>query len=281
MINIDSRFLRLVDGDHMWLILNILDMANPSDMSCFPSNKTLCKKTKWNIKKLQRVKEELILKGLLKISARKHGPIQSSNLYTIDSELLGIYVPAKQIVFPLTPAGDMPLDPGVHIPPTPKRDNEVLTTEVLETTELRSSGNQEALFVEGVGITKPEGTSKKKKSKKPVDECFADFRDAWFEAYPVLSRTFGAVDGKMLNKLIGFTRTHVVGSQRVPTREAVTNAFKYVLAYVKRENHFVHEKPLTTWAGQYSSIIQEVHNGKKQKGNRNSASSIRDWARNL
>ncbi len=42
----------------------------------------------------------------------------------------------------------------------------------------------------------------------------------------------------------------------------VTAAFAYVIAYVKRVNHFCHLKPITTFESQYLSIIAEIGSGK-------------------
>ncbi len=274
MINIDSRFLRLVDGDHMWLILHILDMANPTSMSCFPSNKTLCKKTNWNIKKLQRVKDELIEKGVLKISSRKQGAIQSSNLYTIDSDLLGIYVPAKQIVFPLTPSGDMPLDPSVHIPPIPSGVKEVLTNEVLvNTVESNDSTYQKPLFPVNVDLSTRDHLEprKNKKNQAPANPVFVACVDIWLkEVHPGWG--FKAVDGKALNGILAQMRRYSRQKNEVDiSDDKLLQFFRHLTTHLPA---FYKNQTLSVINSKFDPIVDEIRTGTNANKKQSAAEYI-------
>jgi hypothetical protein len=106
MINIDTRFIPLVDESEMWLLLHILTKVNKKN-ECFPSNETLCNGTGWEIKKLQRVKKSLLDRGILKIQGRSKKGRQTSNLYIIDTDLLSIHVPTKLLQMQGIPEEDM------------------------------------------------------------------------------------------------------------------------------------------------------------------------------
>lgn len=120
------------------------------------------------------------------------------------------------------------------------------------------------LFPSDVSDKKPRA-----REKKAVESCYADFVALWCEAYPLLG--FNAISGKKIKEIIKDTRGVLAAKKQVPTDEVLLRSFKYVLDYVKRSNHFVHGKPITTFAGQYRSIMNEITtNGGKEK-NRTSA----------
>lgn len=64
-------------------------------MTCFPSNATLCLSTAWGLSKLKEVKRSLVVDGYLSSVERKNGDFQLTNLYTIETEHLSVYVNLK------------------------------------------------------------------------------------------------------------------------------------------------------------------------------------------
>ena len=129
MINIDDRLLPTVNESEMWLLLHLGKRLGNS-MSAFPSNKTLLEDTGWHIEKLQRVKTSLVEKRILKVKIRKN----TSNLYTIKTDFLGVYISGKgqSVEVEESPSENPVYPPRENRQPSPgKTDNEVLTTEVL------------------------------------------------------------------------------------------------------------------------------------------------------
>lgn len=104
---------------------------------------------------------------------------------------------------------------------------------------------------------------KKGKRVGGVDECYQEYVKIWTEAYPALG--FNAVGGKVIKSMIASGRKWIKDNGKDDTRERVLKLFEFVIAHVKKENHFCHNKPLTTWNGQYLSIIAEIKNGKQRK----------------
>lgn len=128
MLNIDTRILDDLTSDQYWLLSHILKRID-ADLTCFPSNKKLCEDTRWEIKKLQKIKAELIGNGFLIVKPRKKGDAQTSNEYKVQTDLISVYVPAKKITAILEV--DTPPSLFTDTPPSPERDNKVLTHEVL------------------------------------------------------------------------------------------------------------------------------------------------------
>lgn len=98
---------------------------------------------------------------------------------------------------------------------------------------------------------------------KTTEPCYQDMVAVWCDAYPMLG--FNAASGRCINQIIIKTRKVLIARGKEETCESLVNAFKYVIAYVKRVNHFCDGKPLTTWNNQYLSIIHEISNGKSSK----------------
>lgn len=145
MLNIDDRLLPKVDEAEMWLILHLAKRLGES-FTTFPSNSTLLKDTGWHIEKLQRVKKSLVEKRIIKVKTRKN----TSNLYTINSEFIGVFINGKGKtveVFEGDGKTDIPrnfgdpenslTDIGKHdILTVGNSDPKVLTTEVLTNNSL-------------------------------------------------------------------------------------------------------------------------------------------------
>ncbi len=235
--------------------------------------------TGWAIDKLQKVKKSLQDKGLLRVVSRYNEDRQTSNVYYVTTDLIGAYVGGDKLsglsesdIPEKTPP---PYEKTVMDSPLVKPTTEVLTINEVLLVESKDSTEetlQRPLFPV---IEKPI----KKKKEKQVDESFDDLKNAWIDAYPDLG--FSGVSGKMINLMIKHTRSYLINAGKPYDRERILGLFQYVLSYVARERHFAHGKPITTFQGQYLSIIREIKDGKnKQQGfySKNSADRFSDFA---
>lgn len=119
---------------------------------------------------------------------------------------------------------------------------------------------------------RPKRKAAREKKEKRVDEFYQPFVSAWCEAYPDLG--FNAISGKKIKDIIRDTKWWMTAAGKEVTPESATNMFKYILDYVKRTPHFAHGKPITTFAGQYLSIIKEIKEGKPAGQQRPASGSI-------
>jgi hypothetical protein len=157
MINVHCKLLSKVDESEMWLLLHLVKRVNV-DQSSFPSNKTLLKDTGWKIDKLQKVKKNLIDRELLIIQERPN----TSNLYVLNTDLLGIYVNGKGQKFDIDPPLGkigIPIDSPekTEVVDVGKTNNEVLSNEVL-ILSTTVDNNIYASSVNFEEIKKPENT---------------------------------------------------------------------------------------------------------------------------
>lgn len=120
-----------------------------------------------------------------------------------------------------------------------------------------------------------------KRGKKAVgvDECYQAYIDLWLKEYPSLG--FNGVSGRMIKLIIAQGRKWIRAGGKEDTRERVLGLFGYVIAYVKKENHFCNNKPLTTWNGQYLSIIAEISSGKQGGKQLNKSDETREFLAGL
>ena len=97
MINIDTRLLtsEISDGE-LRLLMTIASFIN-ENMKAWPSNAKILERTGWSLGKLQLTKKALEEKGLLKIESRHRDNAQTSNVYTLNCPLIGVYVQANKI----------------------------------------------------------------------------------------------------------------------------------------------------------------------------------------
>ncbi len=136
MINIDDRILSEVDESQFFLLCAIAKHMGDNSKA-WPSNKTLCKTTRWSESKLLRVKKSAIEAGLLGAESRYKDNAQTSNLYQIKTRRIGVMVNLADI--PPTSTDEAPPPSQVNTPPTSKMNTpplqewraEVLTNEVL------------------------------------------------------------------------------------------------------------------------------------------------------
>jgi hypothetical protein len=148
MINIDTRLLADLEPNEMWLLLHIVKRLN-DHKTAFPSKKVLLEDTRWKSEKtLKAAMDSLVEKGMLNVThrARPDGS-QTSNLYTVKTNLIGVFVTADRLQNQVknTGGGGQKIHPprGKKIQGVgSKKDtpnevlyNEVLTNEVLTTQE--------------------------------------------------------------------------------------------------------------------------------------------------
>lgn len=148
------------------------------------------------------------------------------------------------------------------------------TTET--TTETTFPSNDGELFKKPVLDTEsqltPEKKTKKKREPKAADECYADFVKMWCEAYPDLG--FDGVSGVKINSMIKRTRERMTAVGKIADKESVNAAFAFVLAYVKRENHWVHGQDIKVFDQKYLSVVREIKEGKPVKQNQVPSSAV-------
>ena len=97
MINIDTRLLEKVNSDQLFLLCHIVNFMNENRM-CFPSNKKLIEQSGFSESKILRVKNELIAKKIISVKQRfRADGSQTSNLYRIETDLIGVFVTGKNM----------------------------------------------------------------------------------------------------------------------------------------------------------------------------------------
>ena len=146
MINIDTRLLTsdISDGE-LRLLMTIASFIN-ENMKAWQSNAKILERTGWSLGKLQLTKKALEEKGLLKIESRHRDNAQTSNVYTLNCPLIGVYVQANKIklYFFSILNHDLrgPLASLIHFLHLQKNDPEILdpkTKERLEKTTIESA----------------------------------------------------------------------------------------------------------------------------------------------
>ena len=97
MINIDTRLLPQVTPDQLFLLCHIVNFMNENRM-CFPSNKKLIEHSGFSESKILRVKNELVTRKIISGKQRfRPDGSQTSNLYKITTELIGVFVTGKNM----------------------------------------------------------------------------------------------------------------------------------------------------------------------------------------
>lgn len=237
------------------------------------------KDTGWKIDKLRANKISLEAKFLISIEKRFNQNRQTSNYYKVLTDLISVFVTAKNLTKNGIKEGEGSEKPtGIKNGKTnggegsEKPTTEVLTREEVLTEDSKESSIQKALFVEDKPtIDKPETnkTNTRARAKEPkiagakteVLEEYHDFVRIWTEAYPDLG--FSGLDGKKIKSLIGQTKAYLLAGGREPTKEATIAMFAYVVAYLKREGGWYNGKDLSIIDSKYRTIIFEIKNGKQ------------------
>lgn len=175
MINVDDRFLEEADESELFLMLHVAKHVNKHGF-CWPSNKKLLSATKWDIKKLQRVKVRCIQKGFMKAGVRhnEYGA-QSSNFYEVTTDYLSVLVSlnGKQMEEETpTPKRDTPLSqngtaphPQNGVPPLSQNGTGPLpqngTTEVLTNRSINKGSINKRTLVDSEESNGAHADSKK------------------------------------------------------------------------------------------------------------------------
>ena len=139
MINIDTRLLNQVTPDQLYLLCQIVNFMNENKM-CFPSNKKLIMHSKFSESKILRVKNELVAKKIISVKQRfRADGSQTSNLYRIESEFIGVFVTGKNMSnMDTSPFTDEEGDTFTHEGGTPLREKglEVLASRRVNNKEV-------------------------------------------------------------------------------------------------------------------------------------------------
>jgi hypothetical protein len=277
MINIDDRLLGKVDSNELYLLCHLAKRLN-NDRVCWPSNKLLCNETGWHIDKVQRIKKQLVDKGILKVIVRKDdGGSQMSNAYKVNTALIGIFVNLSDLP-PLSENTDPP-EKSIPAPPVQNTGNplpqnpvtEVLTNlEVLTNNEAAASGE---LFSDPKPVK-----SKQVKSKPQADPLYKIFIDVWNDSFPRLLDF--PRDSRHVKSLIKKTNDYLVAEGRVPTQETATDFFKAVVLWSKNKNHWASGKSLGVFDSKYLEVLYEIKHGKEKGGyvNQNSSERFSEFA---
>ncbi len=97
MINIDTRLLSQINPDELYLVCHIVNYMNQNKM-CFPSNAKLSKDSTFSQSKILRIKNSLVDKKIMTVTHRfRADGSQTSNLYKLQTEYIGVYVSAKNM----------------------------------------------------------------------------------------------------------------------------------------------------------------------------------------
>jgi len=107
MINIDTRLLPQVTPDQLFLLCHIVNFMNDNRM-CFPSNKKLIEQSGFSDSKILRIKNELVTRKIISVKQRfRPDGSQTSNLYKIETEFIGVFVTGKNMsILDTTPFTD-------------------------------------------------------------------------------------------------------------------------------------------------------------------------------
>jgi hypothetical protein len=129
MINIDTRLLSQINPDELYLVCHIVNYMNQNKM-CFPSNAKLNNDSGFSQSKILRVKNSLVDKKIMTVTRRfRTDGSQTSNLYKLQTEYIGVFVSAKNMSdLDTTPFTDEEGEVFTHEEGTPSAMN---TQEVL------------------------------------------------------------------------------------------------------------------------------------------------------
>ena len=209
MINIDTRLLPQVTPDQLFLLCHIVNFMNDNRM-CFPSNKKLIEQSGFSDSKILRIKNELVTRKIISVKQRfRPDGSQTSNLYKIETEFIGVFVTGKNMsildttpfteeeggVFTTeggTPSRIKPLEvlPNLSINKNKVLDfeNEFSHFEKITIEDSQSSKVNPFTVVAKLQSEKErkESCAKEKKEKKP---------NPTYEAFTVFCQTFEQLSG--------------------------------------------------------------------------------------
>ena len=218
MINIDTRLLPQVTPDQLFLLCHIVNFMNENRM-CFPSNKKLIEQSGFSESKILRVKNELVSRKIISVKQRfRPDGSQTSNIYKIESEYIGVFVSGKNMsnldptpfidedggIFTTEGGTPSPMKPLEVLPNLSINQNKVLVENpsefshfekvTIEENNLDTSSKVNPFtIVSLVGKEKEKTSGKKEKEKEPSR---AERKpNETFEAFTLFCQTFEQLSG--------------------------------------------------------------------------------------
>jgi hypothetical protein len=217
MINIDTRLLPQVTPDQLFLLCHIVNFMNENKM-CFPSNKKLIEQCKFSDSKILRIKNELVTRKIISVKQRfRPDGSQTSNLYKIETEFIGVFVTGKSMSnLDTTPFTNEEGDTFTHEGGTPltMKPHEVLTNRSINHIKVLSSSSSEnskefsPIEINGIEIKEKKNgkvnpfqliseLQKEEEREKTSDKKEKEERkpNPTYEAFTVFCQTFERLSG--------------------------------------------------------------------------------------
>ena len=212
MINIDTRLLPEVTPDQLFLLCHIVNFMNENRM-CFPSNKKLIEQSGFSDSKILRVKNELVSRKIISVKQRfRADGSQTSNLYKIETEFIGVFVTGKNMsnldispftneeggVFTHKGGTPSPMKPLEVLPNSSINQNKVLNKNLSDFTSFEKITIHENEINKSIKVNpftlithieKEKESSAKEKEKKERKP------NPTYEAFTVFCQTFEELSG--------------------------------------------------------------------------------------
>ena len=219
MINIDTRLLPEVTPDQLFLLCHIVNFMNENRM-CFPSNKKLIEQSGFSDSKILRVKNELVSRKIISVKQRfRADGSQTSNLYKIETEFIGVFVTGKNMsnldispftneeggVFTHEGGTPSPMKPLEVLPNSSINQNKVLNKNLSDFTSFEKITIDENEINKSIKVNpftlithieKEKSKSSAKKEKEKATEPKAERKpNPTYEAFTVFCQTFEELSG--------------------------------------------------------------------------------------
>ena len=219
MINIDTRLLPEVTPDQLFLLCHIVNFMNENRM-CFPSNKKLIEQSGFSDSKILRVKNELVSRKIISVKQRfRADGSQTSNLYKIETEFIGVFVTGKNMsnldispftneeggVFTYEGGTPSPMKPLEVLPNLSINQNKVLNKNLSDFTSFKKITINENEINQSIKVNpftlithieKEKSKSSAKKEKEKAAEPKAERKpNPTYEAFTVFCQTFEELSG--------------------------------------------------------------------------------------
>jgi hypothetical protein len=219
MINIDTRLLPEVTPDQLFLLCHIVNFMNENRM-CFPSNKKLIEQSGFSDSKILRVKNELVSRKIISVKQRfRADGSQTSNLYKIETEFIGVFVTGKNMsnldispftneeggVFTHKGGTPSPMKPLEVLPNSSINQNKVLNKNLSDFTSFEKITIDEKEINKSIKVNpftlithieKEKSKSSAKKEKEKATEPKAERKpNPTYEAFTVFCQTFEELSG--------------------------------------------------------------------------------------
>ena len=214
MINIDTRLLPEVTPDQLFLLCHIVNFMNENRM-CFPSNKKLIEQSGFSDSKILRVKNELVSRKIISVKQRfRADGSQTSNLYKIETEFIGVFVTGKNMsnldispftneeggVFTHKGGTPSPMKPLEVLPNSSINQNKVLNKNLSDFTDFTKVSNDFTNvqspkvnpFTLIAKLEKEKTSGKKEKAAEPKAERQPS---PTYAAFSVFCQTFESLSG--------------------------------------------------------------------------------------